>query len=263
MQSRNACPTSCLVDELDGHGRRDHRERHPSPQAAEPAQKRCEPRGDDLLGAHRMGSEDDRRAQEVEPDPGMGGGLLGESPLDLGLLLGVEQVGGRPRGPAFGHPDRVVAVEPVGGDRRGVHESPGARRGRRPERVEGALDIDLPDRLSRRRSRDHEREVDDDVGALEGLLQRCAIADVALSVGQLRPAMRVRVERPAGDPDDPGDPRVLLQQRHQAEAERPGRTGDRNGEAASRAPPSLHPSRRRRRCRAPRSCRSAAGRPRR
>src|ERR1017187_4878806 len=72
--------------------------------------------------------------------------------------------------------------------------------------------------------------MDDDLCALECLLQRRAIADVALAVGHLRPAVLVRIERPAGDPDDPGDPLVGLQQRQEAEAECPGRTGNRNGE---------------------------------
>jgi hypothetical protein len=69
-----------------------------------------------------------------------------------------------------------------------------------------------------------------DVGALEGLLQRGTIADVALAVGHLRLAVLVGVDRPTGDPDDARDPFVGLHQRHQAEAKCPGRTGNRNGE---------------------------------
>ena len=72
--------------------------------------------------------------------------------------------------------------------------------------------------------------MDNDVGALERLLQRGEIADVALAVGHLRPAMLVCIERPAGDADDAGDPLVGLQQRHKAESERPGRPGNRHGE---------------------------------
>jgi len=36
----------------------------------------------------------------------------------------------------------------------------------------------------------------------------------------------VRIERPAGDPDYAGDPFVGLEQRHEAEAKRAGRTGN-------------------------------------
>jgi hypothetical protein len=72
--------------------------------------------------------------------------------------------------------------------------------------------------------------MEDDLGALECLLQCGAIADVALAVGHLRPAVLARIERPAGDPDDPRDPLVGLQQRHKAEAECTGRTGHRHGE---------------------------------
>ena len=103
--------------------------------ATKPAENRREWFGDDILGADGMRSEDDRWAQEVDPEPGVAGGLSLEQPFDLCFLLGVEQVRGRPCRPVFGHPNRVVAMEPVGGDRRGIHESPGARRGRCPECV--------------------------------------------------------------------------------------------------------------------------------
>src|SRR5664279_726210 len=73
--------------------------------------------------------------------------------------------------------------------------------------------------------------MNDDLGALERLLQRGAIAHVALAVGHLRPTVLVRAERAPRDPDDLDDPLVGLQQRHKAEAEGPGRTGNRNGEA--------------------------------
>ena len=63
-------------------------------------------------------------------------------------------------------------MEAVGGDRRGVDETLRAGRGRGPERVERALDVDRADRLARRRAAgDHEREVHDDVGAAERLLR--------------------------------------------------------------------------------------------
>ena len=56
------------------------------------------------------------------------------------------------------------------------------------------------------------------------------VADVAPSIGHLRPAVFVRIERSAGDPDDPSDPLVGLQQRHKAEAKRAGRTSNRDCE---------------------------------
>ena len=46
----------------------------------------------------------------------MAGGLFLEQPLDLRLLLSVKKMGGRPSRPVFGHPDRVIAMEPVRGD---------------------------------------------------------------------------------------------------------------------------------------------------
>src|SRR3712207_7980179 len=57
--------------------------------------------------------------------------------------------------PVLGHPDRVVLVEPVGGDRRRVHEALGSRGGRRAERVERPLDVDLADRKSTRLNSSH------------------------------------------------------------------------------------------------------------
>ena len=61
--------------------------------------------------------------------------------------------------------------------------------------------------------------MDDDVGAVERLAQRVGVADVALPVLHLRPAALGRVEGTAGDADDPGDPVVVLEQRHQPRAE--------------------------------------------
>ena len=72
----------------------------------------------------------------------------------------------------------------------------------------------------------------DDVGAVEGLAQRVGVADVALPVLHLRPAALGRVERTAGDADDPRDPVVVLEQRDQAGAEGAGRAGDGDGQPA-------------------------------
>jgi hypothetical protein len=77
-------------------------------------------------------------------------------------------------------------------------------------------------------------EVHDDGGTGERVLERCRIADVAAPVLELRPPVLERVERPPGDADDPRDPRVGLQTRHQPEAECSGRTGDRHRETSRR-----------------------------
>jgi hypothetical protein len=86
-------------------------------------------------------------------------------------------------------------------------------------------------------------EVDDHVRTGEGRPQRLLVADVALPVLHLRPAVLRRVERPPGDPDDAVDPRVVLQQRHEAEAEGAGRAGDGDGQSWSAMPARLPRSR--------------------
>jgi hypothetical protein len=72
-----------FVDELDRHRRRDHRQWHPPHRAAEQADKRRERSRDNILGADGIGSEHDRRAQEVDAEPEVAGGVLLEQPLDL------------------------------------------------------------------------------------------------------------------------------------------------------------------------------------
>ena len=59
------------------------------------------------------------------------------------------------------------------------------------------------------------------------------IADVALLIGHLRPAVLGRVEAMPGDPHHAGDALVRLQERYEAGAEGTRRTGDGDGEAAS------------------------------
>ena len=165
--------------------------------------------------------------------------------LDLGLLLGVEEVRRRTRGPFLGDALGVVAVEAVGGDRRGVDEALRAGRGCGPERVERPFDVDRADRLARTGAAgDHEREVHDDVGVAEGFFERVRLPDVALAVLHLRPAVLGGIEGPACDADDAADPVVGLQERHQPVAEGPGRAGDGDGERSggsghSRARPYL------------------------
>ena len=232
MQRWNAWPTSVLVDELDrevrhGDGNRD---RARAKRAHRGRADLAQPLGQQVLGPHRVRAEDDRRAQQVEVELGSRG-LLGQGVLDLGLLLRVEEVVRGAGRPFLGHPDRVVAMKAVGGDRGRVDEPlrPGGRR--RAHRVQRALDVDLADRLPRPPADDDEGEVDDDVAARERLGQRVLVADVAAAVVELRPAVLGGVEGTARDPDDPGDALVRLEPRDEAEAEGPGGPGDGHGEA--------------------------------
>jgi hypothetical protein len=126
-------------------------------------------------------------------------GLLLQQLLELGLLLRVEQPLGRAGGPVLLHPDRVVAVEAVGRDRRRVDEAARPGVGGRAERVERALDVDRPRGLAVAAD-DEEGQVHHDVGAAEGLTQRVDVADVAAAVLHLRPAVLVRVEGPPAMP---------------------------------------------------------------
>src|SRR3954453_20261227 len=162
----------------------------------------------------------------------MRGRLFLQECLELGLLLRVEQPLRRPRRPVLGHPYRVVGVEAVRRDRRRIDEPLDAGRGGRAEDVEGALDVDGAGGLLVAAD-DQEGEVYDDVGAGEGFLQRRLVPDVAAAVLHLRPAMLAGVERPAGDAHDLADALVVLQQRHEPEAEGSGRAGHGNGEVSS------------------------------
>ncbi len=190
--------------------------------------QRREQRRDVGLGPDGVRPDHDRRPQQVQVEPGQVGHLLGDAGLELGLLLGVEQVGRRAGRPVLVHAQRVVGVEAVRRDRRGVHEPPRPGRARGAEGVDGAVDVDLAGDLARRGAGDEEGEVDDHVGPVEGLLEGGAVADVAAPVLHLRPAVLGRVERAAGDADDAPDPVVGLQPGHEAEAERAGGSGDRD-----------------------------------
>ena len=66
----------------------------------------------------------------------------------------------------------------------------------------------------------------DGVGAGKRTRERVGLADVALLVLHLRPALAGRVKRAPGDADHALDARVGLQQGHQAVTERPRGTGD-------------------------------------
>ena len=232
----SAWPTSSFVDELhreignrdrDGHGQ-------PVGEAERALGERRQRGGQRLLRADGVRPEDDRRAEQIQRETRIGVGLLAQQLLELGLLLRVEQPGGRPHRPVLGHPDRVVGVEAVGRDRRRVHEAVGAGAGGRPERVQRSLDVDLADRLAGRGPGDHEREMHDDVRAGERLAERVGVPDVAAPVIQLAPPVLGRVEGAPRDPDDSLDPGIGLEQRDQPEPERSGRTGDGHGQAGVR-----------------------------
>jgi hypothetical protein len=120
---------NCKGQRRDEHG---HRHGRVADELAEAAAQLREALGQHALGADRVWPEDDRRAQQVQVELGMGLRLGVQEVLDLGLLLGVEEVRSRARGPFLGHALGVVAVEPVGGDRRGVDETPRARPRLRP-----------------------------------------------------------------------------------------------------------------------------------
>ena len=110
--------------------------------------------GQDVLAAdRRSGPSTTGGRSRKSASSGCAAGLAREQLLQLGLLLRVEQPGRRPGRPVLVDRRRVVGVEAVGRDRRGVDEpaGPGGRRG--PEGVERAVDVDRPGRLAARRCR--------------------------------------------------------------------------------------------------------------
>ena len=144
----------------------------------------------------RSGAGDDAGAEHVGLGAGAGDRIV-EDPLELGLVRRVVEALGAARRHVLGQRLRVVGVEPVGGDRRGVDEAlrPGADR--RLEDVAPALGVD-PVRLVGV-AEDDEREVDDDVGAGDERVDGVAVEDVAALVGDLV-ASRARPGRTAGAP---------------------------------------------------------------
>ena len=65
------------------------------------AAQRRERAGQDVLAADGVRAEDDRRPQQEERQLGVPAGLVREQLLELGLLLGVEELRGRPRRPVL------------------------------------------------------------------------------------------------------------------------------------------------------------------
>ena len=138
-----------LVDELDGEpGDRRRQPHRPSAgvQATPPRRRaRGEEAGTSLAPTVCGPSTIDGR-RRYSSTSGCRAGLA-EEPLQLGLLLRVEQVGGRPDRPVLGQQVRVVGMEAVGGHRRHVHEPAGAGVRRRLQCVQGPVDVDGPGRL--------------------------------------------------------------------------------------------------------------------
>ena len=88
----------------------------------------------------------------------------------------------------------------------------------------------MPARVAAVGAGDEEGEVHHHVRAVERPLEHGLVTDVAPPVGHLVPAVLGGVERPAGHADHHRDAVVILQQRHEAEAEGAGRASDGDGE---------------------------------
>ena len=161
----------------------------------------------------------------------MRGGLDVEQMLEFGFLLRVEEPLIGPGRPVLGHADRIVGMEAIGGGRRRVDEPRHADPRRGPEGVEGAVDIDGSGDLGRGRPGDQEGQMHHDVGTFEHFREGVDVADVALVVGHLRPAVIGRIEATSGDAAHPRDPPVSLKQRDESEPKSAGRPCHRDGQA--------------------------------
>ncbi len=82
---------------------------------------------------------------------------------------------------------------------------------------------------------DHERQVDDDIGAVDERVDGRAIEHVTAVVLDLAPAECLRIERPAGHRDDPPDLLKAVERRDEGDADLTGRARDRNRELLGRA----------------------------
>lgn len=134
-------------------------------------------------------------------------------------------------------------MEAVRRDGGGIHEPayPGGRG--RAESVEGTVNVDLAGDPVGGHPRDHEGQMDHHINALERCFEARPVADVAAPVRHLGPTVLRGLERPARNPDHPGHPRIGLQERNQAEPERAGRSGHRDGQAGlSRCHPAFVPA---------------------
>ena len=164
-------------------------------------QRLAEPEVGELLEQRlRQRAGDDARPEHPGVRLGRLEQRLGEDALDLGLLLRVEVLGRAARLDVLGQPVRVVVVEAVGRDARRVGDALGAGLDRGVEHVPRPVDVDRARGVAGRE--DREREVDDDVGALDRVADALLVLHVALAVLGLLPALVARVELAAGHADD-------------------------------------------------------------
>jgi hypothetical protein len=112
---------------------------------------------------------------------------------------------------------RVVAVEAVGGDRRGVDEPLHAARGL--EDVARALEVDRAGLLAA--ADDDEGEVHEHVGAIGEVFDGVLVEHVALPVLRLGHPERAGIERPPRHPEHALDRRVAIELAQQRPADVP------------------------------------------
>ena len=177
----------------------------------------------------------DARAEDVGVRVAAGD-RLAQDRLDLGLVRGVGEAVVAARGHLLGEQAVGVLGEAVRRDRRGVDEALRTRRDGGLEHVARALDVDVA--RVRRCLHDDEREVHDDVGAVDQPLDRRPVEHVAAAVLGALPAVLGGVERPPGHADDAPDLArgCFLERRDERLADLAGRAGHRDGQAAGGPP---------------------------
>ena len=226
-----------LVDELERDARvGDHRlqHRHPAEQAPHRVGHRLRhPHVGDLLDQRlRLRAGDDAGPEDPRLRPLGLQQHLAEDALDLGLLRRVEVGVAAARRDVLVEPVRVVVVEAVGGDARRVTDALGAGGDRGLEHVPRAVDVDPARAVAR--LEDRERQVDDHVGALHGVVDALPVLDVALAVLRLLPALRRGVERAPRHADDLLHLARALERVDERDPEVAGRAGNRDCQAVRR-----------------------------
>ena len=131
-------------------------------------------------------------------------------------------------------------VKAVRRDRRRVDEPPSLGVDRRLEDVARALEVDPPGLVAV--AEDDEREMDDDVGAGDQVVDRSAVQNVALHVLGPLPAVALGVERPARHADDPAHLRPALELADRRPPDVAGRAGHRNRQGLLAHHPTLSPA---------------------
>src|SRR5215210_36984 len=126
---------------------------------------------------------------------------LAEHGLDVGLLLRVRMLARATRRKLLGQPVEVVMVESVSGDARRVTDPLGAGLGRLLEHPSRGSHVQFPCGLARAQNR--EREMDDDVRALDQFAYAPGVDHVALAILGLAPAAVGGIEPAPRHADDP------------------------------------------------------------